>query len=223
MCREPTAGAPTCARHELVRDVAARCRRCARRLPSEARDGSRCRRCRARAPAIAACHVAGSYTRPLSEWILAWKHRPAPALVVPLARRVIERLDELAQPGIVVPIPQHPLRRLERGADGVGALAEELAAARGARFCRALRRTRATRPQGEPGARSRASNVADVFAVTRRGRRRVPVASAWLVDDVITTGATLNEAARTLRRAGVGRVVGIAIARAENDVVQSGP
>jgi ComF family protein len=79
----------------------------------------------------------------------------------------------------------------------------------------ALRRTRATAPQAGLSGRERKANVAGAFAVRRGARRRIAGARVLLVDDVVTTGATLAAAARALRSAGAASVVGFAVARAD--------
>ena len=75
---------------------------------------------------------------------------------------------------------------------------------------RALLRIRDTPSQTGQGRSARRRNVAGCFAAGPRGA--VPE-SVWLVDDVVTTGATLGEAARTLRRAGARRVAALCLAR----------
>jgi competence protein ComFC len=100
------------------------------------------------------------------------------------ARCAGERLD------VVVPVPMHWLRRLGRGWNHSGSLA-----------------------QGWLPASRRAANVRGAFAVLRP--KALAGATVLLVDDVMTTGATANEAARTLRRAGAERVILAVLARAE--------
>ncbi len=73
---------------------------------------------------------------------------------------------------------------------------------------RALRRLRDTPSQTGLDRRERRRNVAGAFRCRRRVARVV-----WLVDDVVTTGATLSECARVLRRSGARRVVGLCAAR----------
>jgi predicted amidophosphoribosyltransferase len=100
------------------------------------------------------------------------------------------------------------------GYDQAALLTGELAMHCGARAVPALIRTRATPVQGAPGSPSRRANVAGAFEVEASAVLALAGRSVWLVDDVVTSGATLDECARALRRAGVRRVHGLALARA---------
>ncbi|HXX47666.1 MAG TPA: phosphoribosyltransferase family protein [Myxococcota bacterium] len=116
---------------------------------------------------------------------------------------LVERLQSVRFDAIV-PLPRHLARVRSEGADPVHELARGLARATGARLCgRALWRAHATPPQTGLSLAARRANVAGSFAARAgalRGRR------VLLLDDVATTGATLAEAARTLRRAGATRI-----------------
>ena len=111
--------------------------------------------------------------------------------------------------GAIVPVPRHPARIRELGADPVRTLARALARRSGRPFLGgALRRTRAALPQtGLPHA-ARRGNVRDSFEA-RPGL--VCGRALLLIDDVTTTGATLEEARRALARAGA-RVRALALA-----------
>lgn len=119
----------------------------------------------------------------------------------------------LADADCVVPVPLHAMRRRSRGFNQ----ATELAARLGPPVVGALRRTRATPPQMALPAVDRAANVRGAFAPARRlgRRRRATVAGARvvLVDDVATTGATLEACARVLRQLGANDVRTLTLAR----------
>lgn len=107
--------------------------------------------------------------------------------------------------GVFVSVPIHPTKRRARGFDHAGVLAETVARRVGRAFVpNAMRRLRATLPQGDVRVTSRLENVRDAFAVSRPARmdNRVVV----LVDDVRTSGHTAMECARVLRLAGVRKI-----------------
>lgn len=116
-------------------------------------------------------------------------------------------VDVLADADGVVPIPLHPRRQWERGFNQ----AAELAAHLGVPIVHALRRTRATPSQVSLPAEERRENVRGAFAPARhapvRGLRLV------LVDDVSTTGATLEACAEVLREAGAAEIRALTAAR----------
>ncbi len=179
----------------------------------------------------------------LRDWILAFKHGGRSELAAPLGAALaahVERslgwsaerrssIEAGREPTrrVLCPVPLHTWRRLERGYDQARLLGEVLAADLGVPLASLLSRVRPTAVQGAGGARSRKANVRGAFAlrrgwrdrVLRRGAeeaRRVLVEAdeVWLVDDVVTSGATLRECARALRRGGAKRVGALALARA---------
>ena len=104
---------------------------------------------------------------------------------------------------VLVPVPLHPRKERERGYNQAALLAETLARAAGGRprHVRLLRRTQDTATQTAFDRRTRMANLKNAFALVR-GARLDPAQHYILVDDVFTTGSTLNSCARTLRRAG---------------------
>jgi ComF family protein len=112
-------------------------------------------------------------------------------------------------PDALVPVPLHAARVRARGFAPAAILARSLARALGRPLAGALRRTRDTPSQTGLDRAGRRRNVASAFAVARPLRGE----TVWLVDDVVTTGATLGEAARVLRAAGTGRVAAVCVAR----------
>jgi len=199
-----------------------RCGRCAAPLPLGLPDGLRCAGCRRRPLPLRGVEALGPYRSgdSLREWILAWKHGGRRELSRPLAwslAAVLRRRHELearASRVVLVPVPLHFARRLERGFDQAAELAAELSRATDLPMLAALRRTRATAPQGSASSPSRAANVRGAFVVRRRASRKLAGTDVWLVDDVVTSCATAAACARVLRRAGARRVRVACLARA---------
>jgi ComF family protein len=108
----------------------------------------------------------------------------------------------------VIPVPLHASRRRQRGFNQASDLSRQL----GVPVVSALRRSRATTTQTGLPAAQRHRNVRDAFALTRAGRV-VTGAIVVLVDDVSTTGATLDACARVLKEAGVREVRALTAAR----------
>jgi ComF family protein len=166
--------------------------------------------------ALATCVVAVEFREPVEGWVHRFKYpRPGIAGIDVSSGAVVRALVLEAaarvpgpSPDIVVPIPLHPRRLRARGFNPAGLLASHLARAH-ALPCeaRTLRRVRDTPSQTDLDRRARRDNVRDAFRCVGRVPARI-----WLVDDVVTTGATLAEAARALRRAGAQQVLGVALA-----------
>lgn len=114
---------------------------------------------------------------------------------------------------VVVPIPMHWIRRLLRGFDHARSIASRIAAELDLPLGDDLVRVRNTPPQTRLSRSRRAENVRGAFAVPSPAGVRG--ANVLLVDDVITTGATADEAAKTVLAAGANRVGLAVIAKAE--------
>jgi ComF family protein len=169
-------------------------------------------------PPLESWGAAVSFQGEAAEWLRRFKY-PEPGLVGldPAAEAVAAALIGEASgrvpgpaPDLIVPVPLHPLRLRQRGFNPAATLAVALGRGRGLPVDpAALTRIRNTPSQTQLSRRQRAENVSGAF----RARHRSLPGRIWLVDDVVTTGSTLCEAARTLRRAGARRIAGVCAAR----------
>jgi ComF family protein len=214
-CRGPadTALCVRCAAR-LPRIPASHCRLCQEReacapLP-------RCGPCQARRRPLDACLAACWFEGDAADWIRGFKYparsrglqSPERARILALALLTAALAPE-EPPDLVVPVPLHPRRLRARGFNPANTVARDLARARDLPVhATALRRVRDTGSQTGRGVRERRRNVRGAFAAPTRVPPRI-----WLVDDVVTTGATLEEAARALRRAGAREVIALCAAR----------
>jgi len=170
------------------------------------------------APApLAACVAAVEFRGAVEAWIHRFKYPRSGLAGLDTAAQAVARmliLEAAAQlpppaPQLVVPVPLHPRRLRARGFNPAGLLARALARELGVRCGPvALRRVRDTPSQTGLDRRARRRNLRGAFAP----REPVPP-RVWLVDDVVTTGSTLAEAARALQRAGATHVVGVCAAQ----------
>lgn len=137
-----------------------------------------------------------------------FKYERKTGLGIRLAQRLSSELkknDFLSEVDLVIPVPLYPARKRERGFNQAEIIAREVAGTCGlALSTKALRRPKNTRAQTLLSAHQRQENVRNAFR-TSDGTELLGK-NVLLVDDVVTTGATLNECARTLREAGVKQV-----------------
>ncbi|MCI0442630.1 ComF family protein [bacterium] len=124
---------------------------------------------------------------------------------------VLARADFPPSINAVVPVPLHKNREWARTFNQAEILAARIAKLWDLPLWNALKKISKTKPQSSLSGSTRRFNLQNVFQF--RGKR--PVKSVLLVDDVITTGSTLNECARILRQNGVKRIYAVTIARAE--------
>ena len=155
--------------------------------------------------------VAFAYDGPMRRALAALKYTGASRLapiLSDLALPTLDRLLRIAGPAALVPIPVHRGRLAERGYNQAALLADALARARRLRVSPALERVRPTTKQHRLNRSARLANLTGAFAATRDAPR-----IAILVDDIVTTTATLEACATVLRSAGCDAVYGIGVAR----------
>ena len=184
------------------------CQRCGVELASPRRECG----CRARLKSLTRLRSAVAYEGPVEAAVHRFKYEGWRKLAAPLAQLLAERL---AVEGVaarwIVAVPLHPDRMRQRGFNQAELLAAQLRARMALNAPDGgLIRTRATPPQVGRDRLRRFENVKDAFAW---GGSPLRGESILLIDDVATTGATLDACANVLRRAGSGPVTGVSIAR----------
>ncbi|MEL6765898.1 MAG: ComF family protein [Pseudomonadota bacterium] len=199
------------------------CSQCGRpepRLPAHD-PAYRCDDCRASSPAWERAAAVALYGGTVRRLVLGLK-RGDRLNTVPLMARWMHRAGRplLAEADLIVPVPLHWTRRLARRFNQSAELARAVArhaAAEGHRAAYApgiLRRVRRTPSQEGRDRAARRANMEGAIAVRPGAARRLAGARVLLVDDVMTSGATLNAAALALRAAGVGHVDALVMALA---------
>ena len=218
------------------------CRRCGSQVAPHAVTAKGCAACRGLRFAFRRAVAPFRYEGTIRDLILRFKLGGQPSLVYVLGDLLC---DYLAAGGVsraadlVVPVPLHWRRRMRRGYNQSRLLAIEI----GTRFglpvaVRALRRVRNTQSQTALTALSRDANVRGAFAPRTFSSEQSLPGRLWarafgavallgrrvlLVDDVMTTGSTVNECARVLRRAGAAEVHVVAVARAHGGLSRPAP
>ncbi len=186
-----------------------RCSRCAHPLTTP----GLCGRCIAEPPHFDAVVAVCRYAFPVDSLIQAYKYRGQLAVGAALAS-LFDHPDKqnpvLSKPDLIVPIPLSAQRLRERGFNQALELARMLGRRMGiAVHAQLCVKTRDTAPQTRLPWKERRKNIRGAFVVEADlAGRHVAV-----VDDVLTTGATLNELARNLKRAGAAKVTAYVIAR----------
>lgn len=187
----------------------AACARCALPLPAEA---LRCGSCLKRAPMFDAALAAWRYEEPIASLITRFKYGGDLAAGRVLALGLAERAEPVERPQALVPVPLHWRRLRERGFDQALEIARVLSRSLERPVLELIERRRATAAQAALSAAERRRNLRAAFAPIRGAVVPVHVA---LIDDVMTTGSTLDAAARVLRAAGAQRIDAWVLARAE--------
>ena len=216
---ERTAFCPSC-RMELGRSQSPTCPRCAMPCPAADEANGPCPTCRSRSFRFAQARTLGPYDGPLRQAVRKMKHSAHEPLAAALGRRLLDCVQGRPfpePPELVAPIPMHWLRRFWRGTNPPETIAGGLANELGLPFaadlliCRRLLKNQSSLSHDE-----RRRNVRRAYRAS--GRFNIQGARVLLVDDVITTGATMHEAARALRKAGAAAVYAVAVARTTGDV-----
>lgn len=171
-----------------------------------------CGPCRLRPPAFTEARSLFVYAPPLRDALHLLKYRGKVALARPLGDLMAEGFEPPAGLEAIVPVPLHPARLRDREFNQSLLLADRLSRRLGPPVApMGLVRLHATAPQTELSRSARLKNLRRAFAVPNPDR--LAGKKVLLVDDVFTTGTTVNECAKALRRAGTGDVFVVTLAR----------
>jgi ComF family protein len=185
------------------------CSRCSHALRTPQ---STCPECRDHPRIITRIRAAAWHEGAVREAVHALKYNRRRDAAMPLARLVAAQFAQLPVPiDWITCVPLHPAREQARGYNQAELIAEQTARLTRSTYVRALSRTRATADQIGLNAHERRANVNDAFRTEgnlNAGRNVV------LIDDVCTTGATLDACAAALFAGGVNAVYGLTVARA---------
>jgi len=193
------------------------CHQCALPLPDAVSTGSLCGQCQREPPKFDRCYAPLCYAYPLDHLVSGLKFRSKLAHGNLLSRLMGDflRQEQCELPQLIIPVPLHTSRLRERGFNQ----ALELARPLGKSFAlpvdqHLVIRNRATSPQMELDKKARCRNIRGAFEVMGK----LQVRHVAIVDDVVTTGNTVNELAAILRRAGAEKVDVWAVARRADSV-----
>lgn len=214
-------GDPVCAacRTDFFADARPRCARCAIVLPASAAAAALCRRCIGALPSYDATIALADYAPPVDGLVKALKYGHRLELARVLGTLLGERVRASIGAGalremLVVPVPLAFERQSERGFNQSAEIARALA---GSGFARAttdvLVRIRHAAPQESLDLEMRRRNLRGAFVVPREAEPRVRGRTIALVDDVMTSGSTLDAAAAALKHAGAAHVTNLVVAR----------
>lgn len=191
------------------------CARCGIPFAAEYGAGVECPSCIAAPPDFDSARAAVTYDDASHNLIVGFKHSDRTELAPMFARWMARAGGALINSAsVLAPIPLHPRRLAARRYNQSLLLAAGIAELTPARLSVGdLIRRRATPPQKELSADARRRNVAGAFGLAKGAAARIKKAHIILIDDVLTTGATLSAAARTLKKAGAHRVDALVLAR----------
>ena len=174
--------------------------------------GHRCGDCRDRPPRFDRSVAVCSYEGVLAKAIQLFKYQGKTNLAGPLGDLLVRELERLSGADCLIPVPLHPKRLREREYNQALLLCDSVKRQTGLEVIPdTLERIRETQPQTGLPIKDRRRNVRGAFIVKRT--QHIEDRCVMLIDDVLTTGATVNECARILKRAGAKAVYVLALAR----------
>ena len=197
-------------------DFPGTCRVCNSPVAAKTYHEFTCEECERHPPAFEFARSAVVYREPVDQLLLDFKFHNSVWLcedLTDLLEGAVRSKLRFAEIDAVLPVPLHPKRERERGYNQSALLAESLARRLNRRFdARSLSRTRNTEHQARLSGKDRLKNLKDAFTV--KDTRFVRGRTLLVIDDVMTTGATLSHCARALLQAGAARIWCATVSRA---------
>lgn len=194
----------------------ARCSRCDRPFPSAMTTAysptHTCHTCVKRPPSFTRAWTLYPYTSPLRDAICLFKYRGKVSLASPLAALMIDRLPLLGHVDVIMPVPIHRERLRQREFNQSLLLADQIGRVLGVPVSYTnLIRIIYSPAQTELSRKARLKNLRGTFTVQYPNEVRTQ--RVLLIDDVFTTGTTVNECAKSLRKAGSSDVLVLTLSR----------
>lgn len=191
------------------------CSICGWSLPFEIPEQSLCPRCHRFLPLFVQCRSAFTYEEKSRSIILRFKHGDGTYLAPGLAILMLRVGQEiLSSTDLLIPVPLHWKRLFIRQYNQAALLSYQLSRLTGITTeTKVLKRKRATLKQGHQTAKERYANVKGAFIILPHKKHEIVGKSVTLIDDVLTTGATINECSRVLLNAGAKEVRILTLAR----------
>lgn len=191
------------------------CACCGAPFPVPMEAGALCGACLANPPPFAAARAVMLYDEASKKIVLRFKHADALTSAPALGRLMFHAgRDFWPDADMLIPVPLHRWRLLKRRYNQAALLAHEIAKlAHKPVNVSALERTRATLAQGHMNAAQRDKNLRGSLRIRHGAETKLKNRTVVLIDDVLTTGATVRECCRVLKRAGVSKIYVLTLAR----------
>ena len=195
------------------------CIKCGRQLPGESHLQDKCSDCKKRNPYYDRALSVFCYDDILKNLVHNFKYKKMTSLAkefVELTVDFMKRHDMARSIDLVLCVPMHPARLLKREINPSHILGTLVAKKLGIQYSNALlKKTKNTPPQSKLKRHERISNVNETFSLQKNKKSLVQHKNILLVDDLFTTGSTVNECSRILREAGANYLEIITLARGD--------
>jgi len=164
-------------------------------------DADICGRCIKSSPIYDQCFYAFKYEYPIDKQICQFKYSERPELAKPIAKLLYHEIKQhyLPTPELLIPVPVHTRKLRERGFNQSLLLTKILSSLTGIPYANSIDKYRHTSPQAQQTLKQRHNNIKNSF----RLNTKINAKHVAIIDDVITTGATVSEISKILQKNGV--------------------